>query len=146
MASRPEPRSTPMSDDEVNAYLDARAEWAILTTIGANGDPHTVALGYFRLGPDLYLGMRDGTQKVKNAERNARASVLVTAAKASGDVSGVLIQGDASIVRDPAERLALAREAARQRGVQADDLPQAATPGGVYLKLARRRVISWRYS
>ena len=114
-----------MTDAEISAYLDARDEWAMLTTIGKDGFPHTVALGYFRVGDDLYLGMRDHTQKVKNVERNPRVSVLVTASKTKGEVTGVMIQGDASIVRDDTERLALAREAARQRGIAEAELLQA---------------------
>ena len=57
-----------------------------------------------------------------------------------------MIQGDASIVRDDAERLELAREAARQRGVADDELPQEASPGGVYMKLTRHKAITWSFS
>ncbi len=142
---RPQRESRTMTDDEVNAYLDARDEWAILTTIGADGYPHSVALGYFRVGDDIYLGMRDRTQKILNVERNPKASVAVCAAKASGEISGVAVQGDASIVRDRAERLELARTAARQRGNAEEDLPSEVSEDGVYLKLTKRSTISWNY-
>lgn len=142
---RPQRESQSMTDDEVNAYLDARDEWAILTTIGADGYPHSVALGYFRIGDDIYLGMKDRTQKVLNAERNPKASVMVCASKASGEISGVAVQGDASIVRDRAERLELARTSARQRGSTEDDLPSQVSEGGVYLKVSKRATISWNY-
>jgi nitroimidazol reductase NimA-like FMN-containing flavoprotein (pyridoxamine 5'-phosphate oxidase superfamily) len=144
--NRPQRSSKPMSDAEIETYLDAGDEWAMLTTIGKDGFPHTVAIGYFRVGDDLYLGMRDDTQKIKNVERNPKANVLVTASKPKGDVTGVMIQGDASIVRDDAERLELAREAARQRGVADAELPQEASPGGVYMKLTRHKAITWSFS
>jgi nitroimidazol reductase NimA-like FMN-containing flavoprotein (pyridoxamine 5'-phosphate oxidase superfamily) len=139
------PRKPAMSQEEAHAYLDARKEWAVLTTIGADGYPHSVLLGYFRLGDDLYLGMREGTQKVKNAERHPKACVVVADSRPSGGVTGVMVQGDASLVRDEAERLRLAREAARQRGVPEADWPSRAAPGGVYLRLRAKRYLSWRY-
>jgi nitroimidazol reductase NimA-like FMN-containing flavoprotein (pyridoxamine 5'-phosphate oxidase superfamily) len=144
--NRPQRSSQPMSDAEIETYLDAGDEWAMLTTIGKDGFPHTVAIGYFRVGDDLYLGMRDDTQKIKNVVRNPKASVLVTASKTKGDVTGVMIQGDASIVRDDAERLELAREAARQRGLADAELPQEASPGGVFMKLTRHKAITWSFS
>ena len=60
----------------------------MLTTIGADGAPHSVPLGYFRVGDALYLGVREGSQKVKNIERNPKVSVLVTAAKSTGRSRG----------------------------------------------------------
>lgn len=140
--TRPRERRS-MTADEVRAYLDAGGEWAVLTTLHANGFPHSVTLGYFRLGDDVYLGMKDGTQKVRNAERDPHASVLVSSSKATGAIDGVLLQGRASIVRERAERLALAQEAARQRGET--DLPATVSEDGVYLKLTPERVASWMY-
>lgn len=145
--ARPRGKRRPrrMTEAEVDAYLDARREWAVLTTIGPDGSPHSVPLGYFRLGGELYLGVKEGTQKVRNLERNPRAAVLVTAAKDGGEVSGVLIQGEGALIRDSEERLRLAQAAARQRGVAETDLPKRVTADGVYVRVSRRRVRSWRY-
>ena len=92
MAKRSRERRA-MSAEEVAAYLDARSEWAVLTTLQADGYPHSVTLGYFRLGEDVYLGMKEGTQKVRNVEREARASVLVTSAKAGVRSRGCCCRG-----------------------------------------------------
>jgi nitroimidazol reductase NimA-like FMN-containing flavoprotein (pyridoxamine 5'-phosphate oxidase superfamily) len=132
-----------MTADEIHDYLDTRSEWAVLTTLSPTGFPHSVTLGYFRLGDDIYLGMKDGTQKVRNAQRDPRASVLVTTSKESGVIDGVLLQGRAAILRDDAERLAVAQEAARQRGKAESTATVSAD--GVYLRLTPERVISWRY-
>lgn len=139
---RPRQRRS-MNDDEVRSYLDARSEWAVLTTLDTDGLPHSVTLGYFRVADDVYLGMKDCTRKVRNADRDGRASVLVTASRARGAIDGVMLQGRATIVRDAEERLALAQEAARQRGE--DERPDSVSEDGVYLKLAPERVISWIY-
>ena len=35
---------------EAHEFLDSKPGWIALTTIGPDGYPHTVPLGYFRLG------------------------------------------------------------------------------------------------
>ena len=117
----------------------------MLSTVGRDGAPHSVPLGYFHLDNAIYLGLRDQTQKVKNVERNSSASVLVFGARSGGEVSGVLVQGQATVVRDPQERLRLAQAAARQRGVAEPDLTDTISPDGVYIRVQRDRTISWKY-
>ena len=133
-----------MTPDEVNAFLDAKPGWMVLTTIGADGFPHSVPLGYFRLGDDICLGCIDCTQKVRNVERTPEVSVLVETSEGS-HLRGVMIQGRAEVVRDPAARLELARAAARLRGVAEEALPAQATPGAAYIRIRRHKVISWVY-
>ncbi len=80
-----------MTDDEVKAFLDAKPGWIILSTIGPNGYPHSVPIGYFRLGDDIYLGCRTGTQKVKNIERNPKVSLVMVSGRSSRVLNCVLI-------------------------------------------------------
>lgn len=140
-------RSRRMAGDEVRDYLDAGSgsEWGLLATLDAEGYPHVVPLGYFRDGDDILLGTPDGSQKVRNAERDPRGSLTVTGARAGGDLSGVLLQGDLEVVRDPAARLELERDAHRRRGGAEEDAPTEARPGAVYLRLRPKRTITWRY-
>ena len=132
--------------DELHDYLDAREEWALLATVDEDGYPHVVPLGYYRVGDDVCVGTPDGTRKVRNAERDPRASIVVTGSKEGGDLSGVLLQGDLEVVRDAEERLALEREARRQRGAPEDDLPSEPRPGEVILRLHPKRTTTWRYN
>ncbi len=134
-----------IEDPEIAEYLDRRSEWAVLTTIGVDGYPHSVALGYYRIGDVLYVGTPAHTRKVRNAEANGHGSLLVTGSKASGDWSGVLVQGDLEIVRDDAERLAIEREGRRQRGVPEEELPDTPREGEVIVRLHPRRTITWSY-
>lgn len=134
-----------IEDPEVAEYLDRRGEWCVLTTLDADGYPHSVALGYYRIGGAVHVGTPAGTRKVRNAEANPRASLLVAGSKASGDWSGVLLQGDLEIVRDEAERLAIEREGRRQRGVPEAELPSTPREGEVILRLRPARTITWRY-
>ena len=140
-------RSRRMEGDDLRDYLDAGtgSEWALLATLDADGYPHVVPLGYYRDGDDILLGTPDGTRKVRNAERDPRASLVVTGSREGGDLSGVLLQGDLEVVREAAARLELEREAAQRRGVPDDELPSEARPGAVYLRLHPKRTITWRY-
>jgi len=135
-----------MTDQEVKAFLDAKPGWIVLSTLGPNGYPHSVPIGYFRLGDDIYLGCRAGTQKIKNIERNPKVSLMLESGTTRQDIKGVMIQGHASVHTDPETTLRLSRAAARLRGVAEDALPQAPRPGVAYIKVEPRRIISWDYS
>lgn len=135
-----------MTHDEVHAFLDARPGWITLTTLGRDGYPHSVPIGYFRIGDEVYLGCRAGTQKIKNIERDARVSLSLEAGRSMGDIKGVLIQGDARVYTDPADLLRLAREGARQRGVPEAELPTEPRPTAAYIGVSPRKIISWDYS
>ncbi len=135
-----------MTDQEVKAFLDAKPGWIILSTIGPNGYPHSVPLGYFRLGDDIYIGCRAGTQKTKNIERNPKVSLVLESGTTMQDIKGAMIQGHATVYTDAANVLRLRREAAHLRGVPEKDLPQEAPSGVAYIKVEPQRVISWDYS
>ncbi|MGB4862487.1 MAG: pyridoxamine 5'-phosphate oxidase family protein [Tepidiformaceae bacterium] len=135
-----------MTQDEVNAFLDSRPGWIALTTISKSGHPHTVPIGYFRLGNDVYIGCRPGTQKLKNIERNPHVSVMLEGGNTMQDIKGVCIQGEAEVILDPAAQLPLLRESMRQRGTAEDQLPTEARPGSAYIHVTPTKVISWDYS
>lgn len=134
-----------LSDDEVAAYLDSRPGWAILSTIDKDGFPHSVPLGYFRLGRDVVMGVRDGTRKVANVERNPNVSVLLEDGSTMADIRGVMVQGHARIVRESVEALELAREGARARGVPESEWPTEPRPGAAYIRVTPVRTLSWDY-
>ncbi|MXW34588.1 MAG: pyridoxamine 5'-phosphate oxidase family protein, partial [Chloroflexi bacterium] len=73
-----------IEDPEIAEYLDRRGEGCVLTTLDADGYPHSVALGYYRIGDLLYVGTPARTQKVRNAEANPHGSRMVAGSKASG--------------------------------------------------------------
>jgi general stress protein 26 len=135
-----------MNNDEVHEFLDGQPGWMMLSTIGKDGYPHTVPVGFFRIGDDIYTGGRAGTQRVVNIERDGRVSALFEAGGSMEDIKGVLLQGDAELLVDPEQVLALMQEAARKRGAAETELPMEAPPGLAYIRIRRRRTISWDYS
>ncbi|MCW1959009.1 MAG: pyridoxamine 5'-phosphate oxidase family protein [Mycobacterium sp.] len=135
-----------LTEGQIAAYLDSRPGWAVLSTIDKDGFPHSVPLGYFRLGRDIIMGVRDGTRKVANVENNPNVSVLLEDGSTMADIRGVMLQGHARIVRDPSEAVQLAREGARARGVPESEWPTEPRPGAAYIRVTPARTVSWDYA
>ena len=135
-----------MTEEQIHAYLDSRPGWAVLSTIDKDGFPHSVPLGYFRFGRDIVMGVRDRTRKVANVENNPNVSIMLEDGSSMADIRGVMLQGHARIVREPAEALELAREGARARGVPESEWPTAPRPGAAYIRTTPVRTLSWDYS
>ncbi len=135
-----------MSKEEVDAFLDSKPGWMMLTSQGSDGYPYTVPIGYFRDGNRIFMGCRDNTQKVKNIERHTKVSLAIEDGTTMSDIRGILLRGDASVVRDYEERLKISRLAAKLRGTPEDEWPTTASAGAVFIKVESPRVTSWDYS
>ena len=135
-----------MSIEEAHEFLDSKPGWIALTTIGPAGFPHTVPLGYFRLGNDILMGVRGNTRKLKNIQDNPKVSLLLESGTSMRDIKGLMVQGTATVHSNPEETLRYAREAARLRGVPERDLPAEPREGAVYIKVTPKRFRSWDYS
>lgn len=138
--------SLKMTTDEIEAFVDSKPGWVTLSTLSRSGHPHSVPLGYFRDGDDLLMGVRDGTAKVRNIERDSRASIMLEHGATMSDIKGVLMQGNATIHREPDEVLHCMRLGARNRGVSEAELPVEARPGSVFIRFTPTRTISWDYA
>ena len=90
-----------LTKEEAHEFLDSRPGWLILTTIGGDGYPHSVPIGYFRVGDKIYTGGRDGTQRIVNIKRNPQVSALIETGDSMQNIKGLMIQGNADIVTDP---------------------------------------------
>ena len=135
-----------MSIEEAHGFLDSKPGWIALTTIGPDGFPHTVPLGYFRLGNEILMGVRDNTRKLRNIQDNPKVSLLLESGHSRQDIKGLMVQGTAIVHTKPEETLHYAREAARLRGVPEPDLPTEPREGAVYIKVTPARFRSWDYS
>ena len=134
-----------MTTLEVEQFLDCNPRWICLSSIGRDGFPHTVPLGYFRICSSIYLGCKDGTQKVKNIEVNPKVALSLDSGTTMNDIKGILLRGNAEIIRDSKQRLALHQMAAKHRGVKNEELPQTVSEGSVYIKVSDYQTTSWCY-
>jgi general stress protein 26 len=135
-----------LTKEEAQAYLDSRPGWIMLTTMGRNGMAHTIPIGYFRVGDEVYIGCRNGTQKLKNIERNPNVTLLLQSGDSMQNIKGLMIQGTATVFTDPDDLLRLGREAARWRGVPEEQWPKEARPGAAYIRVTPTKIISWDYA
>jgi nitroimidazol reductase NimA-like FMN-containing flavoprotein (pyridoxamine 5'-phosphate oxidase superfamily) len=135
-----------LTKEEAHAFLDREARWVYLTTIGKEGYPHTVPIGFFRIDDDIYAGGHLGTQRLANIARNSKVSALFESGTSMQDIKGLLVQGDASIVSEPADVLVLMRASMKRRGVPETQLPTEPRPNVAYIKITPRKYISWDYS
>ena len=135
-----------MTLPEAHDFLDGKPGWIALTTVGPDGFPHTVPTGYFRLGDDILLGVRNNTLKIRNIRYNPRVSLMIESGRTRQDIKGLMIQGNATVHTEPDELLHYAREAARLRGVPEAELPTEPRPSAAYIKVTPHRIRSWDYS
>ncbi|OGL01383.1 MAG: pyridoxamine 5'-phosphate oxidase [Candidatus Rokubacteria bacterium RIFCSPHIGHO2_02_FULL_73_26] len=137
-----------MSDAELARFLD---EERVLTcaTLGASGRPHLMPLWYVRDGLALLAWTYGKSQKVRNLERDPRATVQVEAGRDRyGELRGVMLECDVTIERDPQRildaglRLA-ARYAGADAGPEARERVLQQARKRVVLRFTPTRIVSW---
>ncbi len=132
-----------MTKDEAYAYLDSRPGWLILTTIDSHGFPHSIPTAYFRKGDEIYAGGHGAKSRIKNIQHNPKVSALVESGVAVNELKFLLIQGDADVITDPQEVLALVREDEKQEGTPEDQLSTQVAENLAYTRIKPRRFVSW---
>ncbi len=132
-----------MTKEEAHAFLDSQPGWIHMTTVGGDGYPHTIPLGYFRIDDDVYVSARGKSQRRSNVERNPKVCLTLDTGSGMTELKGLVIRGDAALVDDPDEVLRLARESAKQRGTSEADLPSEVRPGTTYIRVSPRSMVSW---
>ena len=135
-----------LTTEEFDDFYDGQPGWVVLTSIGIDGYPHSVPLGYFREGEHIYCGVVDGTKKIKNIEGNKKVALLIESGSTMADIKGAMIQGEATVRRGPDKVLELMRKGAALRGVPEDQLPTQARPGSAFIEVRIDKRISWDYS
>ena len=117
-----------MSDAEVREFLDEERV-VIVSTAGPRGWPHSIPLWYtVREGaadadvpadaaatttaPELWAWTFRASQKVRNLERDPRATLLVEAGDTYDQLRGVMIEARATLHTDPSVCLEFGEELA----------------------------------
>lgn len=136
----------PLTTEEAHEFLDSKPGWIVLTSLDPDGFPHSVPLGYFRLGDEILMGVRANTHKQHNIQRNPNVSLLLESGSTMLDIKGLMVQGTATVHTEPEEILHYSREAAKRRGVADEDLPTEPRPGAAYIRVTPVRIRSWDYS
>jgi general stress protein 26 len=88
-----------MTDEEALAFLDEERV-VVCATNGRDGFPHLMPLWYVVRDGELWAWTFAKSQKVKNLERDARATVQVEAGDEYQQLRGVMLKCDVELVRD----------------------------------------------
>lgn len=95
-----------MGPDEVAAFLE-QERTVVCATVGPRGWPHLMPLWYVlrersggRPGPQLWSWTYAASQKVRNLERDPRATLQVEAGELYHELRGVMLECEVAIHRD----------------------------------------------
>ena len=87
-----------MDDAELVAFLDEQRTVAC-ATIGRDGAPHVMPLWYLLRDGDIWVWTYAASQKVRNLERDPRATLMVESGDRYEELRGVMLGVDAVIER-----------------------------------------------
>jgi hypothetical protein len=140
-----------MSDEEVSAFLEEERT-VICATNGRRGWPHLMPLWYVvrETGPDgapeLWAWTFAKSQKARNLERDARATLQVEAGAEYAELRGVMLECDVVVHRglEPTRELGVELYT-RYTGVDDDvrEMIGKQAPKRVALQFVERRRATW---
>lgn len=123
-----------MEADEVATFLE-RERTVVCATVGPRGWPHLMPLWYVlrersggRPGPQLWSWTYAASQKVRNLERDPRATLQVEAGELYHELRGVMLECEVAIHRDLEIVKALGHEIFTRYGVPRGEPAPAELP------------------
>ena len=137
-----------MSDDELRAFL---AEKKVVTcaTIGPNGRPHLMPLWYAADGTTLRGWTYAKSQKAKNLERDAHATLQVEDGELYQELRGVMMECDVEIERDPDKVAGFGMALFERFGATGPDVEamiKGQAPKRIGMTFTPTRIVSWDHS
>ena len=137
-----------MSDAEIDVFLHEQRT-VICATIDRDGAPHLMPLWYVVRDGDLWAWTYAASQKVRNLERDPRATLVVEAGETYEELRGVMLRTEAVIER-AADFVAALGFALYERYLATDRLPEEVrasiakqAPKRVAIRFAERSRVSW---
>jgi len=88
-----------LSDDEQRELLDSQRV-VVVGSLGPRGWPHLMPLWYVPRDGEVWIYTYAKSQKVRNLERDPRATLLIETGHEYTELRGVMIEAEAEINRD----------------------------------------------
>ncbi|MBK5228010.1 MAG: pyridoxamine 5'-phosphate oxidase family protein [Actinobacteria bacterium] len=102
-------RDVSMTPEEISGFLSTPRS-CVLTTLDADGWPHSAAMWFVPGDSLLSMWTYRRSQKAVNARRDPRASVVVEAGTAYGELRGVMVRGHLELVEAVASIAEIGRD------------------------------------
>ena len=98
-----------LSEDELLELLEDE-RIAVVSSLGPRGWPHSMPLWFVPREGEVWIWTYAKSQKVRNLERDPRATVLVETGHEYGELRGAMIEAEAELHRDFETVLGFAEE------------------------------------
>jgi PPOX class probable F420-dependent enzyme len=98
-----------LSEAELLELLDSERVAAV-TSLGPRGWPHSMPLWFVPRDGEVWIWTYAKSQKVRNLERDPRATILIETGHEYGELRGAMIEAEAEIHRDLDTVLGFAEE------------------------------------
>jgi nitroimidazol reductase NimA-like FMN-containing flavoprotein (pyridoxamine 5'-phosphate oxidase superfamily) len=139
-----------LSETEVAGFLGAERVIDVASN-GPDGWPHVTALWFVMRGPDPWIWTYRKSQKVKNLERDDRATLLAESGFEYAELKGVMLKGRARIEYDTERVLDFGEELfGKYQGASAGGDMREALRGQAAKRVAIRfevvDTVSWDHS
>jgi PPOX class probable F420-dependent enzyme len=122
----------------------------VVSSIGPRGWPHSMPMWFTVRDGEIWVWTYAKSQKVKNLERDPRATLLVETGHEYSELRGVQIEAEAELVRDTGEVLEFAKELTLRYAEGIDELGpdaaaalQAQAPKRVAIHFKPVRTATW---
>jgi PPOX class probable F420-dependent enzyme len=140
--------------EEEQRKLLAQERVVVVATFGPRGWPHLMPLWYMLRDGDVWVWTYAKSQKVRNLERDPRATLLVETGHEYGELRGVMIEAEAELIRDTDRVLAFGVEltaryfrdlesAEGDRELEQGRALAASAPKRVLIRFRPKRIASW---
>jgi PPOX class probable F420-dependent enzyme len=136
-----------MTDAEVAAFLDEQRT-VVCATNGVHGWPHLMPLWYVVRDGEIWAWTYAKSQKVRNLERDPRATLQIEAGDTYDQLRGVMLEATTELHRDTDAVAALGAEILGRYGggsvsIEVNDAILAQARKRVGLRFVVQRIASW---
>jgi PPOX class probable F420-dependent enzyme len=137
-----------LSGDEQRELIDSE-RIVVVSSLGTRGWPHSMPLWYVPRGGEIWIYTYAKSQKVRNLERDPRATLLIETGHEYAELRGVEIEAEAEVHRDIDTVFELAKDLTSRyaEGAQVDEVAakalRAQAQKRVAIRFEPRRVATW---
>ncbi len=138
-----------LTDEEQRDLIESE-RIVVVSSLGPRGWPHAMPLWYVPRDGDVWIWTYAKSQKVKNLERDPRATLLIETGSEYTELRGVQIEAEAELIRDLDQIVDYAKEMTIRysdgiESVEGDAAAalRAQAPKRVAIHFHPKRVASW---
>ncbi len=138
-----------LTDDELSELVESE-RIVVVSSIGPRGWPHVMPLWYVPRDGEVWIWTYAKSQKVRNLERDPRATLMIETGTEYTELRGVQIEAVAELIRDTDRIVEFAKDLTVRysEGIESVEGDAAAAleaqaPKRVAIHFHPRRVASW---